>query len=184
MTKTDYNVILILIFALLLCLVFPHLLSANIQKSVTVDHVERSILWLERYGHKGRFSLPDDYRRSISKSFVIVSREYKLPTFLLVSIGYNENVFRTKGTGPDGELGIMQVGSLGREKCACDMETPHGQIDCGACWLKQGINWCGDLVSGFYAYVSGKCRSNHPNVIRVVQSRFNDWQRLKHAALQ
>lgn len=122
------------------------------------------------------------YRLELSEAFTEASLHFDLPIGLLIAMGYRESVFRSHLTGPNGELGIMQVGKYGRKRCKAhctEVDTVNGGILCGACWLDMGRAWCrGDLIKGLYAYVAGKCESEASLTTRVVTKRLKLWASL------
>jgi hypothetical protein len=112
-----------------------------------------------------------EYRFELEAAFLSASDKYNLPVYLLIAMAYYETMFRNQ-TGDNGRsLGIMQVGKMGRRKCQCDMDTVHGQIHCGACWLNMGRDWCGSLDGGLYAYINGTCNPKNTRAKRAFTIR-------------
>ena len=123
----------------------------------------------------------DEYRARLVEAFESAGKRFNIPPNLLIAMAYRETVFRPEGEGSRNELGILQTGKQARFVCRkhCkNIDTPEGGAMCGACWLDRGRNRCKDLVGGLYAYVSGRCFSNHKNVLSAVQNRLWLWNYL------
>lgn len=111
--------------------------------------------------------------------------EHSVPALLLVAMVFRESSFRTGLVGTRGEVGLMQVGEDVARFCNCDLTTPAGQVMCGACGLRHGIDRCGTIEGGLTAYATkgGKCDPDHSGnprrVRRAVDRRLNLWEKLK-----
>ena len=120
-----------------------------------------------------------EYRLKLAAVFKDASIHFDLPIGILITIAYRESIFRPGLTGPNGELGIMQVGKFGRKKCkeyCTEIDTISGGIFCGACWFNMGKQQCkGDLTKAVYAYASGKCTSKSERTKRIVNKRLKLW---------
>ncbi len=102
-----------------------------------------------------------EYRIELAEAFIGAAEKFNFSTWLLVGMGYRESIFRMDEIGDGGKAhGIMQVHGQGHRACALyckDMSTAREQIECGACWLDKGRQWCGDLDGGLFAYICGGC---------------------------
>lgn len=120
-----------------------------------------------------------EYRLKLADAFKKASEHFDLPIGILITIGYRESIFRPGLVGPNGELGLMQVGKFGRKKCkeyCTEINSIEGGIFCGACWFNMGKQQCkGDLTKAVYAYASGKCTSKSERTKRVVDKRLKLW---------
>ena len=160
-------------------LIFIFTFTALCQEIKELDKVANAILYLankQTPGGRNPAKTNYTYRYELAEQFLEGARHFDLPWELGVTIGYNESVYRLDENGTRGEIGIMQVGPLGKRYCKdyCGkMETPKEQIYCGYCWFKYGHDFCKDenLEKGLTAYASGDCVSSHPRVIRAVKKR-------------
>lgn len=157
--------------------------------------IEDNIMWLvskptnsweKRYKpHYGTAAAHDQsYRRDLATAFINAAETFDVPVNLLVAIGYRETVFRLKNRGDHGfSRGIMQVGHHGRVKCKqhCkNVETDvQSSINCGACWLSKGRDWCGTIEQGLVAYCTGSCKTTNKRALATVQSRVKLWEKMK-----
>jgi hypothetical protein len=134
--------------------------------------------------HFGTRALTDPkYRMELAIAFREAGELFGIPKELLAAMAYRETVFRPGEVGRAGELGLLQVGKLGRRSKACrdycgEVTTIKGGALCGACWLADGRRMCGSLERGLNAYVSGRCK---PSVRagRVAQIRIKLWRKLE-----
>lgn len=127
------------------------------------------------------------YKRDVSKleadrlaeAFKQSAKKYNVRLELITAIGYWETVYRNN-IGDDGRsLGIMQTGRQARNKCKCSMETVELQIDCGACWLRKGQDWCKSERGGLTAYATGKCEAVTAKQKRIVNLRLQTAEGLR-----
>jgi len=116
-------------------------------------------------------------RRHLAEAIVAASRRYDIDPYLLTAMAYCESTFRREAIGSRGERGLIQVGR-GASR-GCDLTTDIGQLECGASWLRRGIDRCGSLHGGLTAYATGKCKTDNPKVIWVVNRRLKMAKRLK-----
>lgn len=163
-------------------------LSATAGQKLTPEIVARCIYWcVENVTIANPAKDDPDYRLQISKEFIEASEYFDVPVLAMVGMGYRESVFKPDEVGPGGELGVMQVGSLGRSYCfeyCGTMETTRQQIFCGGCWFKYGLGRCkGIIEDGFTVYVRGKCKpkqfedpKERKNARYVTKVRMNLWR--------
>jgi hypothetical protein len=151
---------------------------------VLVDstEIESSILWLVRR-EPDWLSVKADYAYlwQVVLALDEAGEAYDLPVLLMASMIYKESTYKDDGVGPAGELGLMQVGKMGRRKCrsVCgSLSTPEEHILCGGCWLRAGIDWCGSLEGGLNAYAGGKCYPSGSRTQTAVRIRHKLWARL------
>jgi hypothetical protein len=113
------------------------------------------------------------WQLKFSESYQKYANKYRVPDRLLVSITFHESNFLQGVKGDHGRSwGLMQVGPYGRKKCKCEnMKTYDDEIKCGACWLRAGVDWCGDLNKGLTAYVCGHCTTKLNRTLKKVHSR-------------
>lgn len=147
---------------------------------------DAAIIWLaERRGAAERHRIIGDsaYRDSIREAAILAGTSYGFDPDLLLGIAYRESVFDIGRVGKRGEIGLMQVGSLGRRYCreVCGKnETPEEQMLCGACWLDYGVKFCGgDLRRGLNVYASGKCDARSVGTARAVHWRYRVWRKIR-----
>lgn len=155
---------------------------------ISQERIKDAILWLvEKEPANNPVKADPNYLNECAQALDKGAAEYDLPVLLLAGMAYRESVYRPNEVGPAGELGIMQVGRMGRRKCrkVCgEMKTASEHINCGACWLRKGVDWCHTLERGVTAYAGGVCKPKPKRVIkakrikRVVRIRFNLWNML------
>lgn len=164
--------IMMIVLILFVAWMYPKDADGNSDRENAPERVQEGILWLvtppngadaetvRRY-HGSRAYEDAHYRQRLSYAFLKTSREFDIPVWLLVGIGYRESVFRMDEVGDaGGSLGMMQVCEQGRRACReyCgELETLEEHALCGACWLDKGRQWCGDLEGGLSAYINGNC---------------------------
>ncbi|MDD5542850.1 MAG: hypothetical protein PHX83_06715 [Acidobacteriia bacterium] len=148
--------------------------------------IEEAMIWLvTKRGANEKHPILSDpvYRANIRVAAVESGEKYDVPADLLLAMAYRETVYKMDTVGKRGELGLMQVGSLGRRHCAkaCGaMVTASEQMDCGACWFDHGRKWCGgDIRLGLNVYASGPpCKASAPATIRATFWRYRVWRKI------
>ncbi len=140
----------------LMCLVS---LAATPADRDPVDGVQAAITRLLRPVPRHRLRRDETALRALSTDIVATAQEYRLDPFLLTAMTYCESTFRADARGSLGERGLVQVGRGARQ--GCDLTTDRGQLECGASWLRKGIERCGSLKGGLTAYARkrGLCTS-------------------------
>lgn len=177
-TKNDKQIFFLMLSLLAITLFLVVNLHAAEKQNLEVNKIKFLIMDSEASIYKIDHS--DEYIYELSEAFRSTSSKYNIDVNLLISIGYRESVFRMGEIGDRGKsLGIMQVGKQGRRACACDMTTVYGQIECGACWLDKGREWCGSIEGGLTAYACGKCEPVNGLTRRAVNIRFRLVEMLK-----
>lgn len=146
---------------------------------VSDDKVRESILWLvEKEPSSNPIKSDPMWLWNCIKAFNAAGEKYDLPVLLMVGMTYRESVYRRNTIGKDGEIGLMQVGKMGRRHCANEcskLGNPHSDIHCGACWLRAGVDWCGTLRGGVTAFACGECKPTTIRARRAVNIRFRLW---------
>jgi hypothetical protein len=144
------------------------------------QQVADGILWLvtperrsvDRPYRGGRAAVDPEFRLALSRGFIKAAQYWDLPVYLLVATAYRESVFDPSLAGDWGRsLGLLQVGPQGRRRCKefCgDVHSIDGGAMCGACWLNEGVDWCGDIAGGTTAYCCGSCK---PTSVRCERAR-------------
>lgn len=100
----------------------------------------------------------NEQREEVSASIVSLAKIHKLPPLLLVVKFYLESRFDIHKIGKKlGEIGIPQV--HGVAKRGCELASAHGQMECGAVYLRSLVQACESktLQSALLVYMSGKC---------------------------
>lgn len=119
------------------------------------------------------------YRSEIVAAAFDAGEMYNAPPALLLSMAFHESSYRSDAVGDRGEIGLLQVGEQARAVCVCDdIQTPRGQMMCGACWLSRAIDVCGNMDRGLTMYATGSCSSSSAHVARIVQSRIRLYREL------
>jgi len=145
----------------------------------TVEEVVRGLEYVKEL--KRDVNPEADFIR-LGRAFTAAQEAYELPALFLVSIGWHESRYKTEDVGTLGEVGIMQVGPMGRtdERCrdACgEMVALEDQIMCGACWLRVNVQWCKDHNRGFNGYATGKCDPKSEKAKSKIRRRYNLWKK-------
>ncbi|MCP4679692.1 MAG: lytic transglycosylase domain-containing protein [Deltaproteobacteria bacterium] len=120
-----------------------------------VDGVQAAISRLLRPVPRHRLRRDETALRALSEDIVATARKYRIDEYLLTAMAYCESTFRPTARGSLGERGLVQVGRGARQ--GCDLTTDRGQLECGASWLRKGIERCGSLKGGLTAYATGRC---------------------------
>lgn len=169
-------------FAIIVCCLLALLIMAiaDLCKAGGKQNIASAILWtvsdtdntrIYRGTNNTEAFKSAEYREELAHAFETAGANHGIPPMLLVAMAYYETVYRDQ-TGDEGRSrGIMQVGIMGRTKCYCNMDTAKGQIECGACWLSMGKDWCGSLEGGLYAYINGSCTPKNVRARRAFNIR-------------
>lgn len=156
----------------------------GVQEHVRLEGpVAATIWWLTENQPQGCRARDDSvYRRQVAEAISAAANRWRLPTHLLTGMAYRETIFNPTVVGPAGERGLFQVGRYLRNRCSvvcADGATLEEQADCGACGLTVVWNRCGgDMSRALVGYASGRCQSDHPRVINVVNARIRLWGKL------
>ena len=151
---TSFKNMLIALIILVICLFCGSYLSANIPAIKELNP-----------------NLSNEYVQELDNAFSKASSEYGIDKNLLISMAFLESSFESgvKGDG-DKSWGIMQVGKQGRKRCGY-IDTVEGQIMSGACWLNEGVIWCGDIEGALKAYACGQCETTNYRCTQAVKRR-------------
>jgi hypothetical protein len=124
-------------------------------------------------------SLSSEYIQELNEAFNKASDAYGTDKDLLIAMAWHESSFKSGVKGDNGKSwGIMQVGKQGRKRCGYS-ETVEGQIMSGACWLNEGVKWCGDIKGGLTAYACGVCSTTSYRCNRAVKRRLKLMEGMK-----
>lgn len=104
-----------------------------------------------------------------------------VPPLLLTVLAKRESSFSVDAVGSRGEIGLLQVHGLAAK--GCDLETPEGQLACGARWLRRSFDMCGGTWErAITAYAAGYCTApKDSKLASLVSSRLRQWQRAQAA---
>jgi soluble lytic murein transglycosylase-like protein len=119
----------------------------------------------------------DTARRDMAAMIVEASKKNDVPALLLTVMAKRESSFSPDAIGSArGEVGLLQVHGLAAK--GCDLETPEGQLSCGARWLRLAYDKCGTWEQAIAAYAAGYCVApKDSKLFRLVFSRYRQWQK-------
>lgn len=129
-----------------------------------------------------RHPLRDDARRlAFATVAVEVGHARRVPPSLLLAVMRRESSWREGQVGPGGEVGLMQVHPTTVRHFRCrDMDTPRGQVDCGARVLRDAADRCGSWRQALHVYASRArtCRPASRRIEWIGRDRMNIARRL------
>lgn len=155
-------------------LVLELLFCAAAQSSTDAERYSSAIAryMIDRGAPGARVVTDPEYRAAVVDAAIAAGDLYDLPPPLLLSMAYYESSYKVTAVGARGEIGLLQTGDQARTVCACDdLQTPDGQIMCGACWLRRAHDACGTLEGALTMYAVGECSSSSPRVVQLVERR-------------
>jgi hypothetical protein len=124
---------------------------------ITEGETARVIRWLMRPSPARRLYRDAAARAELAAVIDAAAAAHGFDAVLLAVWAYAESSYMPEATGALGAVGLLQVHGPALEGCA-DLETPAGQMDCGARWMRGRVDHCGgDLRRGLLAYASGSC---------------------------
>lgn len=170
-------------FILVTCVIMLCLLYAiNAESCDIEDAIKWSTSEKDDIRIYGPAPMSVEYQKELTYAFKTAGEKYDIPPLLLVAMSYYETLYRNLKGDNGRSHGIMQVGTMGRKKCKCSMDTVLNQIMCGACWLNMGRNWCGNLQDGLNAYAAGTCKAQNMRTKRAVDIRLKMHNKMMKAA--
>jgi len=146
----------------------------------TREEIEKAILKTRGDDTSNPVAVSESYRNAVVNGFDVYGDKYKLPKMLFVGMGLKESEFRTDKEGKLGEKGILQVGKMGRRRCASECgkfsSDPGVQICHGYCWFSKIQQSCdGSVKQGLSGYASGDCVAKSIETKKAVRRRYRLW---------